>query len=209
MSASDLGLVGPYERAALDDELAADVEAVDAVRPGEDEAGHGIGRSGELERLVRPYGKVGAHAGRDRADVGPAEDARAAAGAEPDRLACRHRVRPAASACDEESLLHLEKEVAALVRRGAVDAETDADAHIHQLAHRRDAGSEAEVRGGAVRDPGPRRGEAGDLRGREVDAMSAPDVAVQPAESVEVLDRRAAVELLARRLLLDRLGEVG
>ena len=38
--------------------------------------------------------------------------------------------------------------------------------------------------------------------------MRAPDVAVQPSERVEVLDRRAAVQLLAVRLLLDRLGEM-
>ena len=50
------------ESAALDDELAADVEAVDAVGPGEDEAGDGVGRAGELERLARPDGEVGAQA---------------------------------------------------------------------------------------------------------------------------------------------------
>ena len=38
--------------------------------------------------------------------------------------------------------------------------------------------------------------------------MSAPHVTVQPAEAVEVLDRRAAVELLAVRLLVGRLREV-
>ena len=38
--------------------------------------------------------------------------------------------------------------------------------------------------------------------------MRAPDVVSQPAEPVEVLDRRAAVELPAVLLLLDRLGEM-
>ena len=52
-------------------------------------------------------------------------------------------------------------------------------------------------------------GKAADLGGREVDAVRAPDVAVEPAEAVEVLDRRAAVELLAVRLLFHRLREVG
>ena len=57
-------------------------------------------------------------------------------------------------------------------------------------------------------DAGPGLGEARDLGRGEVDAVRAPDVAVEPAERVEVLDRRAAVQLLAVRLLLDRLGEV-
>ena len=58
-------------------------------------------------------------------------------------------------------------------------------------------------------DTGSGLGEAADLGGGEVDAVRAPHVAVEPAERVEVLDRRAAVELLAVRLLLDRLREVG
>ena len=44
---------------------------------------------------------------------------------------------------------------------------------------------------------------------REVDAVGAPDVVGEPAEPVEVLDRAAAVELEAVRLLLEGLGEVG
>ena len=43
----------------------------------------------------------------------------------------------------------------------------------------------------------------------EVDAVGAPDVVGEPAEPVEVLDRPAAVELEAVRLLLERLREVG
>ena len=44
--------------------------------------------------------------------------------------------------------------------------------------------------------------------GREVDAVCAPDVVGEPAEPLEVLDRRAAVQLAAVRLLLDGLGEM-
>ena len=57
--------------------------------------------------------------------------------------------------------------------------------------------------------PVPRRRELRDVGLREVDAMRAPDVVGQPAEPVEVLDRAAAVELDAVRLLLERLREVG
>ena len=59
-----------------------------------------------------------------------------------------------------------------------------------------------------MRDAGAGGREARDLGVREVHAVRAPDVAVQPAEPVEVLDRTAAVELAAVRLLLDGLGEV-
>ena len=58
-------------------------------------------------------------------------------------------------------------------------------------------------------DAGAGLGEPADLGGREVDAVRAPDVAVEPAEAVEIFDRRAAVELLAVRLLFHRLREVG
>ena len=44
---------------------------------------------------------------------------------------------------------------------------------------------------------------------REMDAVRAPHVALHPAHTLEVLDRRAAVELAAVRVLLDRLREVG
>ena len=56
---------------------------------------------------------------------------------------------------------------------------------------------------------GPRAREAADVGSRKVDAVRTPDVVVEPAERVEVLDRCAAVEVAAVRLLLDRLGEMG
>ena len=59
-----------------------------------------------------------------------------------------------------------------------------------------------------MRDADAARAEALDLGRREVDAVRAPDVPGEPADALEVLDRRAAVELAAVRLLLDRLGEV-
>ena len=58
-------------------------------------------------------------------------------------------------------------------------------------------------------DAGAGRRELRDVGLREVDAVGAPDVVGQPAEPVEVLDRAAAVELDAVRLLLERLREVG
>ena len=53
---------------------------------------------------------------------------------------------------------------------------------------------------------GPR--EVGDVVRREMDTVRAPDVRPEPTEIREVLDRRAAVELEAVRLLLTRLREV-
>ena len=121
----------------------------------------------------------------------------------------RHRAGPAAAAGDEQRLLHLEEEVAALVRRRPVDAEPDVDPGVDELAHRGDAGAEAEVRGRAVRDADAVGAEPLDLVLREVDAVRAPDVVAEPADAIQVLDGPAAVELAAVGLLLDRLGEVG
>ena len=62
---------------------------------------------------------------------------------------------------------------------------------------------------GQCATPVPVARELGDVRLGEMDAVRAPDVVGEPAEPVEVLDRAAAVELEAVRLLLERLGEVG
>ena len=163
----------------------------------------------ELEPVGAPHREVGALAGLERADVVAPEHGRAAAGAEPDRVPGRHRGAAAATARHEQRLLDLEEEVAALVRRRPVDAEADADAGVEHVPHGRHAGAEPEVRGGAVGDAGAARRELGDVGLGEVDAVRAPDVVGQPAEPVEVLDRAAAVELDAVRLLLERLREVG
>ena len=95
------------------------------------------------------------------------EHRRAAARAEPERLACRQRLGPAAAARDEQRLLDLEGEVAALVRGRAVDAEADADARVEELAHRRDPGAEAQVRRRAMRDAGAARRRSGRCRSSE------------------------------------------
>ena len=60
-----------------------------------------------------------------------------------------------------------------------------------------------------MRDPCVGRREVGDVVRREMDAVRAPDVRPEPTEIGEVLDRRAAIELEAVRLLLARLREVG
>ena len=73
---------------------------------------------------------------------------------------------------------------------------------------RREAGAQAQVRGGAVGDADAVRGEARVVAVAQVDAVRAPDVVGQPADVGQVLDRRAAVALAAERVLLGRLGEV-
>ena len=210
MLARDLVLVGPDEAPVAHDLLAADDQPVDAVRGREDEPRDGILGAAELEPVGPPDREVGALARLERADVVAAEHGRAAAraerGAPRGRSSPRGPPRPRAtsSAC-----LTSKKRSLALVRGGAVDAEPDAHARVEQVAHRRDAGAEAQVRRRAVRDAGAAsRRSARSSSSREVDAVRAPDVAGEPAEPLEVLDRRAAVELAAVRLLLDRLGEV-
>ena len=178
------------------------------MRAGEDQPGHRVGGAAELEPVRRPDGEVGALARRDRADVVACQHLGAAARSQPDRLPCSHRLRPAAPARDEQRLLDVVEEVAALVRRRPVDAEPDAHARLQHRLHRRNARAEPQVRRGAVRDAGAGRREAADLGIGQVHAVRAPDVPVEPAERVEVLDRRAAVQLLAVRLLLDRLRQV-
>ena len=126
VGARNVALVGTDERPVADDVVAADDEPVDTMRPREDEAGHRVGGASELEPVRPPDGEVGAFAGLERADVVPAQDCRTSACSKPKRIPRRQRPRPAAAAGYEEGLLHLEEEVAPLVRRGAVHAQPDA-----------------------------------------------------------------------------------
>ena len=93
MGLRDLRLVGARRAAVADDVLAADDEQVDAVRAGEDDPGDEVVGASELEPVGAPDGEVGALARLQRADVVAAEHGRAAARAEPDRLARRQRRR--------------------------------------------------------------------------------------------------------------------
>src|SRR6185503_14629746 len=111
MGTGDLRLAGAYERSSADDVLPLDDEPVDAVRCGEDEAGHWILGSSELEAVGTPHGEVGPLPGLERSDVVATEDAGSAARAERQRLPSRQCGRPAAATRDEERLLHLVQEV--------------------------------------------------------------------------------------------------
>ena len=59
-----------------------------------------------------------------------------------------------------------------------------------------------------MRDTCPGRGQLADVAAAQMDTVRAPDVAGEPAELLEVLDRAAAVELQAVGLLLGRLGQM-
>ena len=69
----------------------------------------------------------------------------------------------------------------------------DAHARIEELADGRDAGAEAQVRGGTVRDADARARRTARLVGREMDAMRTPGVLGEPAHAFAVFDGRAAV----------------
>jgi hypothetical protein len=58
-------------------------------------------------------------------------------------------------------------------------------------------------------DSGARLRKSTNLGGRKVNAVSEPDVAAQPSQVIEVLDRPHSKTLLTEFLFLERLGEVG
>src|SRR6185503_4426804 len=107
------------------------------MRTAEDEVGDEVVGAPEREAVGAPDREVRALAGLDRPDVVALQHARAAARSETQRLARRHRVGPAAPARDHQRRLHLEEEIAALVRRRAVDAEPDAGTGVEERADRR------------------------------------------------------------------------
>ena len=179
----DLVLVGADEAAVADDLLAADVEPVDAVRR---RRGRGRRPGSSAPPSSSPSVRQTAKSARLPGSSEPmsSRPSTAAPPRVPSRSASRAviAVRAAAAARDEQRLLDLEEEVAALVRGRAVDAEPDADARVEQLAHGRDAGAEAQVRRRAVRDADAVSAERRDVVVGEVDAVRAPDVVREPAE---------------------------
>src|SRR6266516_3552072 len=123
----DLGFIGTDEMPVADDLLAADVETIDPMRAREDEPGDGIVGTAELEPVGAPDRDVGALAGRELADVVASEHRRPTTRAEPQGLPRVQRLRAAAGTRDEQRLLHLQEEIAAFVRGGAVDSQPDSD----------------------------------------------------------------------------------
>src|SRR6266511_4680624 len=95
MLARDLHLVGADEMPVAHDWLAADVEPVDAVRPREDEPGDQVAGAAELESVRPPDCEIGSLAGRQLADVVPAEHRRATARAQAQSVAGGQRLRAA------------------------------------------------------------------------------------------------------------------
>ena len=208
MGTRDLGLVGPDERTAAHHVLAADDQPLDPMRGREHETGDQVVGASELQPAGTPDRKVGLLAWLERADVVATQHRGSPARRESQCFAGSECIRPAAPARNEQRLLDLEEEVAALVRGRAVDSETYAGVRIDELAHGGDTGTEAEIRRRAVRDARAGSAEALDVLVGEMHAVRAPDVVGEPAQPVEVLDRRAAVELAAVGVLLDGLREV-
>jgi hypothetical protein len=98
----------------------------------------------------------------------------------------RRRGAAAATARHEHRLLHLEEQVAALVRRRPVDAQAT---RIPASSMSRTGATppRAGVRRGQWATPVPLDANWA-MSASEVDAVGAPDVVGQPAEPVEVLD---------------------
>ena len=184
MGARDLALVGAHERAAVDDELAADVEPVDAVRRRRRRARRRDRRRrrARARRSPRPRGRRTCPARASRCRRGRAPPRRRAS---PSRSASRAviavgppRPRATSSAC----LTSMKRSLRSFEADPSTPRPTRTPASS-QLAHRRDARAEAEVRRRAVGDAGAGLGEARDLGRGEMDAVRAPDVAVEPAEA--------------------------
>ena len=202
-------LVGADEGAAVDDELAGDVEPVDAKRRREHEPSTGSSAPPSSSPSSRPNGEVGA-----RCPARSTPMSSRASTAAPPRVAIRSasravravgppRPRATSSACltsKQRSLRSFEAEPST-PRPTRTPASSIARTGATPAPRRR-----LEV--GQCATPVPVAAKRCDLRLREVDAVRAPDVAVEPAEPVEVLDGRAAEALAAVLLLLDRLGEV-
>lgn len=131
-------------------------------------------------------------------------------GAEPERLTgVQGGLAVRAEPVDEERVAQLGVQLARLVGRGAVDAETDGDAGLEHVRDAGDAGRQTRVGRRAVRDTRARTGEGRDVRVVHVDAVRHPHVLTEPARRLEVVGRAHAEELVAELLLLDRLAAVG
>src|SRR5690606_8769902 len=110
------------------------------------------------------------------------------------RLARGHGVRTLGDSLEKHRLARLGKEVAGIVRGGAIDAEAQGHARVTHRPDRRDAGAEAAVRAGAMGDAGPAAGEKADFAFVEPHAMGVPDIGTGPAQVLGILARPARSE---------------
>jgi hypothetical protein len=117
MVPGDLLLICTHEATVPDDLLAADVEPVDPVRSGKDKPRDQVPGPCHFQRVSSPHRDVCPLARLERAEIVPSENGSAAFRTEPQSVARRHRRGAAADARDEQRLLDLEEQVAALVRR--------------------------------------------------------------------------------------------
>ena len=95
------------------------------MRGRKDESGDRVRGPGQLEHVGAPDREIGGTPRLERAEVGAAEHAGAAASPEPEGVAGGQRGRAVAAARDQQRLLDVEEQIASLVRCRAVDAEAE------------------------------------------------------------------------------------
>ena len=152
--------------------------------------------------------QVGAFAGGNATEFGPADARRRAFGRPAQRVLVADLADAIARALDQEGGAHLLHQVGAIVRRRAVDADADMHADRFQLAHRAMTGGEHLVRAGAMADGNAGLGEPRHLFGFEMNAVGQPDAAFEPAAGFEIIERPAAVELMTEVVLVVGFGKM-
>lgn len=166
--------------------------------------------AGEGDVRHVPHDEIGAGAGFQMPDlVLPAQARGTADRGGIERVARRHGCRPVPVAAEKQRRAGLQPHRRMIGRSRSVAAKPDmhsAPPQPHQVGR---AASDQHVRAGTLRHADARMREPVDLLVAGIDEMGHPRAPCRPAHALEILDGRAAVDLLAIDVFLGILGKMG
>jgi hypothetical protein len=113
-----------------------------------------------------------------------------------------------AAALNQKCGTHFLNEIGTIVRRGAIDTDTDRDTSLLEIADRTAARRKHLVAAGAMADCRSRSRQACHLIGVEMDSVCEPRPRAKPTAVVEVVQWPEAIDLLAIAVLILGFGEV-
>ena len=164
--------------------------------------------AGEAQLVELEQREVGGLADRDFAELGPADAGRRALGGPAQRVLVADAADAIARPLQQERGADFLHQVGFIVRGRAVDAKPDRNPRLLHLADRAAARRQNLVAAGAMADGGLGLAEPLHFVRIEEDAVRQPGPRIEPAALFEIIQRPAAMHLLAELVLVLGLGQM-
>src|SRR5438445_11486243 len=148
--------------------------------------------AGETQFVELEQREVRGFTDRDLAELGTADAGRRTLGGPAQRVLVADAADAIARPLQQKRGTDFLHQVGSIVRRRAVDAETDRNPRLFHLADRTAARRQNLVAAGAMADGGPGLAEPLHLVGIEEDAVRQPGPRIEPAALFEIVERPAS-----------------